>query len=98
MRRICTLLVVLSSLTACGAPYAPIKLGAPPPPDLPDAALVVPCDTAEGDPATVGQLADELTHTRKQRDDCAARMGGVASWRAGAIKRAATPAPAATTP
>lgn len=76
------------SLAACATHYAPVKPGEPVPPDLPDAALVQPCDTAETDPANNGQLANELSRTRRQRDDCATRMGGVATWRADAAKRA----------
>lgn len=53
-------------------------------------ALVAPCDRADGDPATVGALTNELIHVRKQRNDCADRMDGVAKWRADALKRAAT--------
>jgi hypothetical protein len=35
-------------------------------------------------------LAREVTHNRKQRDDCADRMDGVAKWRTDAIARAKT--------
>jgi hypothetical protein len=56
---------------------------------LPDAALVVPCDTSER-PATVnGDLVDELTRTRRQRNDCAAQVEATAQWRRDAAKRAA---------
>jgi hypothetical protein len=60
---------------------------------LPDAALVVPCDTSERDPATNGALSDELARTRGQRDRCAAQIVGVGKWRSDAIKRAAKPLP-----
>lgn len=57
--------------------------------DLPDAALVQPCDTTER-PATVnGDLVDELSRTRRQRNDCAAQVEGSAQWRRDAVKRAA---------
>jgi hypothetical protein len=56
---------------------------------VPDAALVAPCDTSNNPTATNGDLADELARNRGQRDDCAARMSGVAQWRADAIRRAA---------
>jgi hypothetical protein len=59
-----------------------------PPADVPDASLVAPCDTSEDDPATNGDLANELNRTRRQRDDCAGRMDGVRQWRSDAIKRA----------
>jgi hypothetical protein len=82
-------------LAACGAHYAPLKLGAPPPADVPDAALVAPCDRANADPATNLAMSIELNHNRKQRDDCASRMDGVAQWRADALKRADAAAKAA---
>ena len=79
------------SLTACAKPYTAIDL-LPPPADVPDAALVVACDTAEGDPLTNLAVANELINTRKQRDDCAARVAAIARWRADALTRAAKPA------
>lgn len=72
----------------CAGRYKPID-PTPTPADVPDAALVVPCDTAETDPAKNIDLANELSHTRRQRDDCASRMLGVGTWRLDAIKRAA---------
>jgi hypothetical protein len=39
----------------------------------------------------VGALAKELTHTRKQRDDCAAKVDAVRTWRTNAVKRASPP-------
>lgn len=77
------------SLTACGKPYVPVK-STPAPADVPDAALVAPCDQANADPATNVALAIELAHARKQRDDCATNMRGVAQWRKDALLRAAT--------
>ncbi len=65
----------------------PVK-SVPRPADVPDAALVEPCDTTESDPVDNGALADELIATRKQRDDCAAKVEGNRQWRADAIKRA----------
>jgi len=77
------------SLTACGKHYEPIK-SAPAPADVPDAALVAPCDTTETDPAVNVALALELAHTRKQRNDCAAQVAGIAQWRKDALLRAST--------
>lgn len=97
MTRKSALLLTLLCLTACAQHYAPVE-PIPTPPDLPDAALVQPCDTAETDPATVGALGAELTHTRRQRDDCSAKVDGLAKWRGDAIKRATVkPLPAAKT-
>jgi hypothetical protein len=78
------------SLTACGGRYhpRPIEYRAPPA-DVPDAALVAPCDTSDNPTPTNGEMADELARNRGQRNDCATRMGGVAQWRADAIRRAA---------
>lgn len=50
-------------------------------------ALVTPCDRTNGDPATNGQLVQEVINVRKQRDDCADRMDGVAKWRSDAAAR-----------
>jgi hypothetical protein len=58
------------------------------PADVPDAALVGPCDTSEQSVKVNGDLTDELTRTRAQRDECAGRMDGVRQWRGDAIKRA----------
>jgi len=55
---------------------------------LPDAALVQPCDTTERPAATNGDLVDELGRTRRQRNDCAAQVEGMAQWRVDAAKRA----------
>jgi hypothetical protein len=49
---------------------------------------VEPCDTSERDPIDNAALADELAATRKQRDDCAAKVDGSRQWRTDAIKRA----------
>ena len=76
------------SLSACAAHLAPPAEYKAPPADVPDAALVAPCDRAEADPATNGELASELNHTRRQRNDCADRMDGVRQWRSDALKRA----------
>jgi len=62
---------------------------------VPDAALVVPCDRANADPATNLALSIELGRARRQRDDCADRMDGLATWRADALKRADAAAKAA---
>jgi len=48
---------------------------------------VVPCDRSEQPIATNGEMADELTRTRRQRDDCADRIDGVRQWRGDALKR-----------
>lgn len=80
--------LVSLSLQACAGHYKPID-PTPAPIDVPDAALVAPCDVSEADPATNGTLINELTHTRKQRDDCATRMDGVRKWRTDATARAA---------
>lgn len=80
-------MVLASSLTACAGHYATPSLDAAPA-DVPDAALVQPCDRANADPATNEQLATEAAHNRRQRDDCADRMDGVAAWRAHALDRA----------
>lgn len=77
---------LLLFLTACGKPYEPVK-STPAPLDVPDAALVAPCDTSEEDPAVNVALALELARTRRQRDDCAAKVDGVAQWRKDAIQR-----------
>ena len=82
------------SLAACAPRYAPVK-STPPPADVPDAALVSPCDRANGDPETNAALALETAHTRKQRDDCADRMDGIRQWRDDALRRASI-VPAAT--
>lgn len=58
--------------------------------DLPDAALVIPCDTSERDVVTNGDMADELSRTREQRDTCAGQVRGLATWRAGAVERGKT--------
>ncbi len=87
MNRPFVLGVLCLCLAGCGKPYAPAQ-STPRPADVPDAALVEPCDTAERDPETNAVLADELAVTRKQRDDCAVRMDGVRQWRKDAIKRA----------
>jgi len=58
--------------------------------------LVTPCDTANADPTTNQELVNELIHNRKQRDDCAARVDGVATWRTQALARAAKAAASAT--
>lgn len=76
------------SLAACAGRSNGIEY-ADRPADVPEASLVAPCDTTEGDPATNGDLANELNRTRRQRDDCAGRMDGVRQWRSDAIKRAA---------
>jgi hypothetical protein len=57
------------------------------PADLPDAALVAPCDTSDRDVPTNGDLADELNRTRRQRNDCATNVDGLRQWRADALKR-----------
>lgn len=77
------------SLTACGKPYVPAK-STPAPADVPDAALVAPCDQTNADPATNVALALELAHARKQRDDCAAQVQGIGQWRKDALLRAST--------
>lgn len=59
------------------------------PADVPDAALVAPCDTADGDPATNGALIAELAHVRRQRNDCAAQIDATRQWRTDALRRAA---------
>ncbi len=59
----------------------------PAPLDVPDAELVAECDRANGDPLTNLALANELNHTRRQRDDCAARMDAIRKWREDAIRR-----------
>lgn len=74
----------------CGRHYAPVKTTRPPA-DVPDAALVAPCDKTDGDPTTNLALALELNHVRRQRDDCAAQVDGMRQWRADALKRAAAP-------
>lgn len=83
LKRLCLILSVMlyAGLTGCQTPkttteYQTIKL-------LPDAALVQPCDTSEGDPATNAALAEELTRTREQRDECAAQVKALGDWRAG---------------
>lgn len=81
-----TIGLVALCLAGCAKPYAPIETSRPPL-DLPDAALVAPCDTSEGDPATNGQLVEELNTTRRQRDDCAAQVDGIRQWRSDAIRR-----------
>lgn len=63
-----------------------------PPADVPDAALVVPCDRSEQPIATNGQMAEELNRTRRQRNDCADRMDGVRQHRTDELRRAATEA------
>lgn len=75
------------SLAACEKPYVPVK-STPAPADVPDAALVAPCDTTNTDPATNVALALELAHARKQRDDCAAQVQGLSQWRKDALLRA----------
>ena len=87
MTRKLALGLILPCLAACGTHYEPVK-SIPRPADVPDAALVAPCDTSERDPATNGDLADELALTRHQRDDCAAKVDGTAQWRQDAIRRA----------
>lgn len=57
--------------------------------DLPDAALVAPCDTANASWATNGELLDALLGTRDQRDGCAAQVDKIAKWRSEAAERAA---------
>ena len=79
---------MLPFLASCGTHYAPIRSANDTPADVPDAALVAPCDTAETDPATNTALALELSVTRRQRGDCAARMDGVRQWRTDALRRA----------
>lgn len=77
------------SLAACaGRSTRPAVEYEPAPLDLPDAALVAPCDTSERPVAVNGDLAEELNHTRAQRDECAGRMDGVRQWRSDAIRRA----------
>lgn len=74
-------------LASCGTPLKDVEstfLS-----DLPDAALVQPCDTSETDPATNQAMSDELTRTREQRDGCATQVDGVRQWREGAVRRAA---------
>lgn len=81
------------SLTACGGRSdAPIEIGYRPA-DVPDAAIVAPCDRTERDFATNGAMVDELAVTRKQRNDCASKIDGVRQWRSNAIKRAEALAP-----
>lgn len=75
------------SLTACAQRYEPVRT-VPRAPDVPDAALVAPCDVFERDPANNEALADELAATRQQRDDCASKVAGLAQWRRDALKRA----------
>ena len=78
-------------LSGCARGYQPVK-PTPAPADVPDAALVAPCDQSEVDPMTNRELANELAHTRRQRDECAGRMDGVRQWRAKALERAKAPA------
>ncbi len=59
------------------------------PADVPDAALVVLCDIANGDPATNGELTNEVTRARRQRNDCAAQVAALRQWRTDALRRAA---------
>jgi hypothetical protein len=69
-----------------------------PPADVPNAELVAPCDTSDNATPTNGDLADELARNRGQRNDCAARMDGVRTWREHAIQRATDAAAAASKP
>ena len=78
---------MLPFLAACGTHYAPVK-PVPAPLDVPDGALVAPCDVRNGDPETNKALISEVLHTRRQRNDCAAQVDGLRSWRSDALKRA----------
>lgn len=82
------------SLAACGTfskPHVkPIAYQAPPA-DVPDASLVVACDTSDNPTPTNGTMADELSRNRGQRNECAVRMDGVRQWRTDALKRASVP-------
>jgi mRNA-degrading endonuclease toxin of MazEF toxin-antitoxin module len=78
------------SLTACGVfskPRPAVEFKRPPA-DVPDAALVVPCDTSNNPTPTNGAMADELVRVRGQRDDCAVRMDGVRQHRTDELRRA----------
>lgn len=90
MNRKFALGLLLLSLTACGGRFhpRPIEYRAPPA-DVPDAALVAPCDVSDNPTPTNGDLAEELNRNRGQRNDCATRMVGVGQWRTDAIRRAA---------
>lgn len=74
------------SLAACATPSTPAVeyryvL------DLPDEALVAPCDTTEQPVEVNGDMLSELARTRTQRDNCAGQVAGTAQWRRDAIKR-----------
>ncbi len=77
--------LIALSLTACATPLTKSNVAS----DLPDASLVVDCDTTEQGIATNLDMSDELSRTREQRDECAAHMKAVAQWRQDAVKRAA---------
>ena len=93
MIRLFVLGLTLPCLTACGVlsnrPAIEYRIAS----DLPDAALVQPCDTTNGPVTTNGVMAEELSRAREQRDTCARQVDGVREWRAGAVQRAKEPAP-----
>ncbi len=86
------------SLSACAARYTPVQPAPPPVADVPDAALVTPCDIFDGDPVTNIALVTELTHVRRQRNDCAAAVAALAQWRTDALRRADEARKKAATP
>ena len=54
--------------------------------NLPDAALVAPCDVANAQVTTTEEIVAALLHTRTQRDECAAQVAALAAWRASQAK------------
>lgn len=78
--------MLCAALTACGTPQKPVieyrleKV-------LPDASLVQDCDTSERDVPTNGDLANELSITRQQRDACSRQVKGLKMWRDETAKR-----------
>ena len=74
------------SLTACATPPKPVVetvLSG----DLPDAALVAPCDTSDAPWRLNIELLDGWLKRGEQRDACAAQVAKLANWRAEAVAR-----------
>jgi hypothetical protein len=78
------------SLAACKTPLPAVEFRTPPA-DVPDAALVAPCDTSDNATPTNGALAEELNRVRGQRNECAIRMDGVRQHRDDELRRASNP-------
>lgn len=79
-------LLCLMMLPACSTTQTQVKLVS----DLPDAALVQPCDVKnDPKPKITKDIYNIATHLKDQRDECAQKVNSIKEWYDGAVKRAA---------